>query len=76
MAISKNHHLNPILWELDNTAFKALKFDEPTRPWTFNYQIPFSLFVYQQEGNAFGVCTQNTGTTINSQGILASNWPL
>ena len=37
------------------------------------YKIPFSLFVYKKEGSVLWVLTQKQHTTIDSQGIKASN---
>ena len=67
-VLLKNNDPDPSLWEeQDDTAFKALK-ESLINPLAFghsNYQIPFSLFVYEKEGNTLGYSPQNMRTTIN-----------
>lgn len=77
-VLLQNTNSDPISWEeSDYINFKALKESlmNPSSLGHPNDQIPFSLFVYEKEGNTHGILTQNMGTIIDPQHIIARHGP-
>ena len=78
-VLLNNNNPDPILREEpDDKAFKVLKESLLNTPILGHptYQIPFFLVTYEKKGDALWYSSQNTGITIDPQGIIASNWTL